>query len=350
VWLTQDDVANGEDTVVKAAMAWINSMIHASNVKPHLSYIKPGIDTMTITANVKNPSIHNLNVAALIKTLDNVFVDSLPMFDDGNHGDSLAGDGLYGCYLNPLSTEDVFTISASVTDLDSSHYHILPNATRFTTVGPVVFDNYDITSPDKIPHDTDNLQFLFTLKNIGLTATATNITSKVVSLDTFSILRPVTAPQYGDIPPGSTAIGNRRQFIKFDLGSGDSVDVKFRIDISSDSHMFWSDTFSIFVCKEPAAIETDDENIPKEFALKQNYPNPFNPITNIAFSIPKTEVISLKIYNLLGQEVSTLVSEKLTPGNYTYTWDASGFASGVYYYRLQTDNGYEQNRKLLLLK
>jgi hypothetical protein len=90
-------------------------------------------------------------------------------------------------------------------------------------------------------------------------------------------------------------------------------------------------------------------NIPQKFLLKQNYPNPFNPITTIEFSIPKAEFVTLKIYNLLGQEKITLVSDKLTSGNYTYSWDASGYASGIYYYTLVTGE-YSQTKKLLLIK
>jgi hypothetical protein len=91
-------------------------------------------------------------------------------------------------------------------------------------------------------------------------------------------------------------------------------------------------------------------DIPQGFVLSQNYPNPFNPVTTIEFSIPKSEFVTLKIYNLLGQEVATLVSEKLTPGNYKYTWDASGFASGVYYYKFEAEDGFVQTRKLLFVK
>ncbi len=90
--------------------------------------------------------------------------------------------------------------------------------------------------------------------------------------------------------------------------------------------------------------------LPKQFSLKQNYPNPFNPTTTIEFALPKTEFVSLKIYNLLGQEIAMLVADKLTPMNYKYKWDASGFASGIYYYILRTSSGYVQSRKLVLLK
>jgi hypothetical protein len=89
--------------------------------------------------------------------------------------------------------------------------------------------------------------------------------------------------------------------------------------------------------------------LPKCFALYQNYPNPFNPKTNIQFSIPKTEFISLKIYNLLGQEVTTLVSDRLTAGSYSYDWDASKVASGLYLYRLETE-GYAETKKMILMK
>ena len=100
------------------------------------------------------------------------------------------------------------------------------------------------------------------------------------------------------------------------------------------------------------AIEDKPEQItisPENFQLSQNYPNPFNPTTTIEFSIPKTEFVKLKIYNLLGQEVAALVSDKLPPGNYKYTWDASAFASGIYYYKIEAEK-YTKTRKLILLK
>jgi len=95
-------------------------------------------------------------------------------------------------------------------------------------------------------------------------------------------------------------------------------------------------------------IKEDSDYLPKVFSLKQNYPNPFNPTTNIEFSIPKAEFVTLKIYNLLGQEVTELVSEKIAPGNYKYTWDASAFASGIYFYRLQTSSFVQTNKMIYM--
>ena len=89
---------------------------------------------------------------------------------------------------------------------------------------------------------------------------------------------------------------------------------------------------------------------PSEFMLYQNYPNPFNPETAIGYRLSAISQVNLNIYNIVGQKVTTLVSERQPAGRYEVTWDASGFASGVYLYRLATDNGFVQTRKLVLLK
>jgi len=99
----------------------------------------------------------------------------------------------------------------------------------------------------------------------------------------------------------------------------------------------------------PVVIQEEDNGELTDFRLEQNYPNPFNPITNIEFSIPNSEFVTLKIYNQLGQEISNLVSEELSPGNYKYTWDASGFASGVYLCMIEAGS-FIQTRKLILMK
>jgi photosystem II stability/assembly factor-like uncharacterized protein len=85
------------------------------------------------------------------------------------------------------------------------------------------------------------------------------------------------------------------------------------------------------------------------FALRQNYPNPFNPETKIKFQIPTGSDVSLKVFDVLGREVKTLVSERLQPGSYETTFDGSGLASGVYLYRLQA-GGFVETKKLVLLR
>jgi len=84
--------------------------------------------------------------------------------------------------------------------------------------------------------------------------------------------------------------------------------------------------------------------------LKQNYPNPFNSKTIIKYQLPNTSEVNLSIYNILGQKVATPVFQKQTAGNYIAEWDADGFASGIYFYRIETDQGFVQSKKLILLK
>lgn len=88
---------------------------------------------------------------------------------------------------------------------------------------------------------------------------------------------------------------------------------------------------------------------PEDYALEQNYPNPFNPNSNIRFRIAEGGHVTLKVYNLLGKEVETLVNEIKSPGVYTVKWNASSFASGVYFYRLQA-GGFVQTRTMTLIK
>ena len=94
---------------------------------------------------------------------------------------------------------------------------------------------------------------------------------------------------------------------------------------------------------------TINDNVIRSFALDQAYPNPFNPLTNISFSISKQSFVSLKIFDIVGREVTTITSEELQAGSYVRQWNAEGITSGVYFYRLQADN-FTKTNKLILLK
>jgi hypothetical protein len=97
-------------------------------------------------------------------------------------------------------------------------------------------------------------------------------------------------------------------------------------------------------------IQVTRENVlPDQFALDQNYPNPFNPATTIRYGIPNAAKVTLKIYNVLGQEVATLVNADQTAGTYNVRFDAGSLASGMYLYRI-TAGQFVQVKKMLLLK
>ncbi|MEE9288953.1 MAG: T9SS type A sorting domain-containing protein [Bacteroidota bacterium] len=118
-----------------------------------------------------------------------------------------------------------------------------------------------------------------------------------------------------------------------------------------DESIFYVGTVGSGVFKFTSTITgiDDQEPIPKRFYLEQNYPNPFNPSTTIRYGIPSRSHVVLKIYDLLGQELATLVDEEKVAGRYEVMWDAVGFSSGVYFYRLKTGE-YVETRRLLVMK
>lgn len=98
----------------------------------------------------------------------------------------------------------------------------------------------------------------------------------------------------------------------------------------------------------PVGIIPLTSSVPDKFSLSQNFPNPFNPTTNINFDIPKNSFVKLKIYDVSGKELTSLVNENLNAGSYNYQWDASSFTSGVYFYRIETNDFIETKRMILL--
>lgn len=105
---------------------------------------------------------------------------------------------------------------------------------------------------------------------------------------------------------------------------------------------------------EIISVKQISSGIPQNFSLSQNYPNPFNPVTKIKFNIPVTGQghalnVHLRIYDILGREVKTLINKKLSPGSYEVEWNASNFPSGIYFYRLKAQ-GFSESKKMVLVK
>ncbi len=125
----------------------------------------------------------------------------------------------------------------------------------------------------------------------------------------------------------------------------------------SAAHVVWLDNRDgnpeIYYKRNPTGnqigIENISTDIPKTFSLYQNYPNPFNPVTKIRFDIPKSDFISLKIFDVLGREVWQLVNEQLEPGTYEVDWNAENYPSGIYYYIIKT-TAFSQTKKMVLIK
>jgi hypothetical protein len=125
---------------------------------------------------------------------------------------------------------------------------------------------------------------------------------------------------------------------------------------SSFAYMYWvgNDTSnSIYQALKWFGVVTGVNEtgnpLPTEFSISQNYPNPFNPTTTITYTIPEASRVNLKVFNILGEEVATLVNEEKSVGNYQVNFDASKLASGMYIYTITAGN-YTATKKMMLLK
>jgi hypothetical protein len=96
-------------------------------------------------------------------------------------------------------------------------------------------------------------------------------------------------------------------------------------------------------------IQNINENIPDNYVMFQNYPNPFNPSTTIKFELPKTTDVKVAVYDITGKELEVLVNEKLQTGTYQTTWNGERYSSGVYFYKIQTDD-FVQTKRMVLIK
>jgi hypothetical protein len=131
---------------------------------------------------------------------------------------------------------------------------------------------------------------------------------------------------------------------------GTTVDIGTATDICADvitinGTLTGSGTF----CNAPLAVEIDTLLIPNKFELSQNYPNPFNPSTKIQYQVSSNSQVSLKVFDVLGNEVATLVYEEKSAGSYEVNFNAADLSSGMYFYKLEAGN-FVDSKKMILLK
>ncbi len=159
--------------------------------------------------------------------------------------------------------------------------------------------------------------------------------------------------------PDSSLFRNHTVDLLKSFNPGDTILVRFRLFADTYTHGFGWVVDNLEIQKKLTDVE-DKSILPGKYALLQNYPNPFNPTTTIEFSIPEIQKnikeenpgvneVLLKVYDVLGKEVKTLVNKKLKPGNYKVRFNANNLPSGVYFYRLKAGN-FSGVKKMILLK
>lgn len=315
-------------------------------VEVYPKYIAPQQgDTLKVIAEISNPENHQLLVHAFIEGNNYTFKDSLQLFDDGLHGDGSASDNIFGevKLLNELD-EDYFDIKLRTTDINESYTTYCLKEGHFTTAGPLLVDNYEISE-----QSANSFRLQYSLRNDGSTNTATAVTAVVSTTDT-NVTNTQGTLGFGNIAPGqvkSTSFG-----LRYNTQNNPSS-IEFNVRIFSSGNYFWSDSITVDI---PPLVSVKDvaSSIPAEFELYQSYPNPFNPTTTIKYQLPDqvwndNVNVSLKVYDILGRAVATLVNKKQKPGYYEISWDAKNNSSGIYFYKIQAGK-FVKTKKLVVLK
>jgi len=131
---------------------------------------------------------------------------------------------------------------------------------------------------------------------------------------------------------------------------GKTIKIRFYYytDNGTPGDGFYFDDFRVVDYRETAVgITSGGNEIPKHFALYQNYPNPFNPVTKIGFDLPENSLVKLSLYDILGRQVSVLISENLSAGKYEYEYNATNLSSGAYFYKIETSKFSDVKRMII---
>ncbi len=190
-------------------------------------------------------------------------------------------------------------------------------------------------------------------------ASGTNDEGKSITVDTSSNVyvtgystNPATSDDYETIKYNSA--GSQQWEIKYtNSGSAGSQDGAVSVFADNSGNVYAAGMsaldYAVVKYSSVTGINPTTNETAGKFELKQNYPNPFNPGTKISFKIADIGNVSLRVYDINGKEVETLINKQMLPGNYEVAFDASKLSSGIYFYKLAED-GFIQTRKMLLVK
>jgi len=350
----------------------------------------PGISD--IQALPGNPNLNEmLWITAELANAENVYLgyrfnqtdvfEKVEMFDDGAHQDGSAGDGVYGGSLTALSAMMQYYIYAENADAGmfsperaEHEFYELQISVPAINVGDIVINEF-LASNDS-SHADPNGDYDDWLELY-------NTTGEAIALNGLYLTDDFGNPLKWQIPANTTIAANDFLLIWADEDGGQGPEhANFKLaapgeeimliladstvldsltygqqtsDISFGRYPEGSATWQFFDTTTPGSANGVVTGIayesftPKGFSLSQNYPNPFNPSTIIQFSIGKAGVVRLNIYNVLGQQIETLLDEWREPGSYRVTFDASKLSGGAYFYRLSTGD-YRVEKMMLLLR
>lgn len=298
-----------------------------------------------------NNGIRSVNISALTVIGRNIFAGSSDgVFRSTNNGVSWNDGGLDGSYVVKL-------LSAS----DQAGDTVIFAGTWSGTFLSTDYGNNWVTYPVAIPATSANVVALanafYYSSNVGA---GWNLTELPRTTNTWIGCVIAVSPNSGgdtDIIVGTSDEGvlistnNGTAWNSFNTGMPSAYGI-YSLAASGPyllAGINLSGVWKRLLSEVTSVQKTPPNQIPQLFSLSQNYPNPFNPSTTISYQIASASKVSLKVYDLLGREIATLVDETKLAGNYTATFRAANLPSGVYFYRLQAGT-FTQTKKLVLLK
>jgi hypothetical protein len=323
--------------------------IHAINTAMNKYFLNTSNDILYFTANLVNTNQHEVSANVIYTSQDNSISDSTILYDDGQHGDSLANDNLWGAFIHSINEENFFSLSISTVDKQTGEYFYQSNLTRFTTAGSLKVDSVEAKW-----YSNTIFSIKPFIKNRSELYTFNNLQIKLLSNDSWVTQIIPSFRTCPTIAPGEVKAPNLA-FAVYHDSANFSTQLNLRFELSKDGWTYWTDSMIVNVI---TGVEEDLQQ-PLTFKLEQNYPNPFNPSTKISWQSPVSSRQILKVFDVLGNEVATLVDDFRSAGSYEFEFSAKGgsasggnaysLASGIYFYQLKVGE-FISTKKMVLIR
>ena len=370
----------GISQLMDSRISYLNSVAEFKATPPSVtdishSAVNGDIDkSLWINVNVQNANIVQLYYRASAKDVFN----KIDMLDDGNNNDGSAGDAVYGALLPLTTTEIQYYIYAE----NNAAASFSPERAEIefytiTSTGDLVINEFmasnDDTAADQDGEYDDWIELYNNSEN-DISLNGYFLSDKTNDLSQWTLPDTVIKAKDYLIIWADDQSSQSGLHANFKLSSsGESIYLSDPDTVIIDEVFFGEQLLNISTGRYPngtgsfkqmtpsfakqnnsdITVVEDNESttiFPEHFTLYQNYPNPFNPETTISLYLPDKSMVTVKIFNSLGQLVTTLVNRQLSKGNFQFNWNAKDFASGIYYYNVSLDGINAGTKKMLILK
>ena len=356
------------------------------NAQPEFQAAAPAISNINNTPSVVTPHSEvwftaEVNDADLVmlswrNSISNRF-EKVAMLDDGNFNDSAAGDGVYGTAITIGAGEVQYYIYAENNDAATFsperaeyEFYTLAVETGDLVINEFMADNDTVVADQsgefddwiELYNNTDDDISLagYFLSDDGSDFTQWTFPDTVIRANSYLIVWADKGEEQSGLHANFklSSSGETIYLLNRDTTIVDEISFSEQTtDISTGRYpngtgefMEMTPTFAGENLDGITSVGDDKpSSIPAGYKLNQNYPNPFNPSTTIRFSLPTTSQVSLNIYNIAGQLITTLVDQQLSQGHYEFLWEAVNLPSGIYYYSLKSGS-FSETKRMILLK